>query len=73
MSPDGWGAEIQSDDGIGGVLFGRIHIVVPAVHKLHGDVSKVFARTIGAEPGNDDIHYLAETQRRTMRSYFLRQ
>ena len=40
------------------------HIVVPAVHK--------FAHTIGAEPGNDDIHYLAETQRRTTRPYFLR-
>jgi L-lactate dehydrogenase complex protein LldF len=48
------------------------HIVVPAVHKLRGDVSTVFARTIGAEPGNDDVHYLAETQRRTTRPYFLR-
>jgi L-lactate dehydrogenase complex protein LldF len=48
------------------------HIVVPAVHKLRGDVATVFARTIGAEPGNDDIHYLAETQRRTTRPYFLR-
>ena len=47
------------------------HIVVPAVHKLRGDVSEVFARTIGAEPGNDDVHYLAETQRRTTRPYFL--
>src|SRR4249920_171756 len=48
------------------------HIVVPAVHKLRGDVSTIFARTIGAEPDNDDIHYLAETQRRTTRPYFLR-
>src|SRR6516165_9291150 len=48
------------------------HIVVPAVHKLRGDVSTVFSRTIGAEPGNDDVHYLAETQRRTTRPYFLR-
>jgi L-lactate dehydrogenase complex protein LldF len=48
------------------------HIVVPAVHKLRGDVSAVFARTIGAEPGNEDVHYLAETQRRTTRPYFLR-
>ena len=48
------------------------HIVVPAVHKLRGDVSEVFARTIGAEPGNDDVHYLAETQRQTTRPYFLR-
>ena len=28
------------------------HIVVPAVHKLRGDVSEVFARTLGTEPGN---------------------
>ena len=48
------------------------HIVVPAVHKLRDDVSAVFARTIGAERGNNDIHYLAETQRRTTRPYFLR-
>ena len=47
------------------------HIVVPAVHKLRGDVSAIFARTIGAEPGNDDVHYLAETQRSTTRPYFL--
>src|SRR5215471_5768456 len=48
------------------------HIVVPAVHKLRGDVSQVFARTIGAQAGNDDVHYLAETQRQTTRPYFLR-
>ena len=29
------------------------HIVVPAVHKLRGDVATVFARTIGTEPGNE--------------------
>jgi L-lactate dehydrogenase complex protein LldF len=48
------------------------HIVVPAVHKLRDDVSAVFARTIGAERSNNDVHYLAETQRRTTRPYFLR-
>lgn len=47
------------------------HIVIPAVHKLRGDVSKVFARTIGSEPGNEDIHYLAESQRRDTRPHFL--
>jgi L-lactate dehydrogenase complex protein LldF len=41
------------------------------VHKLRGDVSAVFARTLGTEPGNDDVNYLAETQRRTTRPYFL--
>lgn len=48
------------------------HIVVPAVHKLRGDVSEVFARTLGTEPGNEDVTYLAESQRQTTRPYFLR-
>ena len=48
------------------------HIVVPAVHKLRVDVSAVFARTLGTEPGNEDVSYLAESQRRTTRPYFLR-
>ena len=47
------------------------HIVVPAVHKLRGDVSEVFTRTIGTEPGNTDVHYLAEAMRRNTRPYFL--
>src|ERR1700742_544099 len=40
------------------------HIVVPAVHKLAGDVAEVFARTIGTDPNDHDIHHLAEAQRR---------
>lgn len=47
------------------------HIVVPAVHKLRSDVAEVFARTLGTEPGNDDIHYLAESQRQTTRPLIL--
>ncbi len=47
------------------------HIVVPAVHKLRSDVADVFSRTLGTEPGNDDIHYLAESQRRTTRPLIL--
>jgi L-lactate dehydrogenase complex protein LldF len=47
------------------------HIVVPAVHKLRDDVSEVFVRTIRAEPGNNDVHYLAETMRRDTRPYFV--
>jgi len=47
------------------------HIVVPAVHKLRGDVSAVFARTIGSDPGNNDVHYLAEAMRQNTRPYFL--
>src|SRR5437763_6909342 len=48
------------------------HIVVPAVHKLRGDVAEVFGRTIGTDAGNSDIPYLAESQRRHTRPYYLR-
>ncbi len=48
------------------------HIVVPAVHKLRDDVAKVFARTIGTDPHNNDIHYLAESQRMNTRPWFVR-
>ncbi len=47
------------------------HVVVPAVHKLRSDVSDVFARTLGTEKGNDDIHYLAKSQRDTTRPLIL--
>jgi L-lactate dehydrogenase complex protein LldF len=47
------------------------HIVIPAVHKLRADVAQVFARTIGTDAGNSDIHYLAESQRKDTRPYFL--
>jgi L-lactate dehydrogenase complex protein LldF len=47
------------------------HIVVPAVHKLRADVAEVFARTLGTDPANHDVHYLAESQRRTTRPSFL--
>ena len=47
------------------------HIVVPAVHKLRTDVAAVFARTLGTDPNNCDVHYLAESQRRTTRPSFL--
>jgi L-lactate dehydrogenase complex protein LldF len=48
------------------------HIVVPAVHKLRADVARVFAATIGTDPQNHDIHYLAESQRQDTRPYFLK-
>ena len=48
------------------------HIVVPAVHKLRTDVSRVFAETIGTDAGNSDVHYLAESQRQHTRPYFLK-
>jgi len=47
------------------------HIVVPAVHKLRTDVAEVFGRTLGTDPANSDVHYLAESQRRTTRPHFL--
>lgn len=47
------------------------HVVVPSVHKLRSDVSAVFARTLGTEAGNDDPHYLSESQRRTTRPLIL--
>ena len=48
------------------------HIVVPAVHKLRGDVARVFAEGIGTDPKNSDVPYLAESQRNHTRPYYLR-
>jgi len=48
------------------------HIVVPAVHKLRTDVARVFARTLGTDPKNSDVSYLAESQRRHTRPYYLK-
>lgn len=47
------------------------HIVVPATHKLRTDVAKVFARTLGTDPDNSDVHYLAEQQREKTRPLIL--
>ena len=47
------------------------HVVVPAVHKLRSDVAEVFARTLGTDPDNDDVHYLAEQQRQATRPLIL--
>jgi len=47
------------------------HIVLPAVHKLRTDVARVFADTLGTDPANHDVHYLAESQRMTTRPDFL--
>ena len=46
------------------------HIVVPAVHKLRTDVARVFAETIGTDPKNGDVHYLAEASASTRVRYF---
>jgi L-lactate dehydrogenase complex protein LldF len=47
------------------------HVVVPAVHKLRTDVADVFAKTIGTDLGNSDVHYLAEAQREATRPLIL--
>src|ERR1700741_2319025 len=47
------------------------HVVVPAVHKLRTDVAEVFSRTIGTDPTNSDVHYLAEAQREATRPLIL--
>src|ERR1700720_555914 len=47
------------------------HVVVPAVHKLRTDVAEVFSKTLGTDPGNSDVHYLAEAQRQATRPLIL--
>jgi L-lactate dehydrogenase complex protein LldF len=47
------------------------HVVVPAVHKLRTDVAQVFAKTIGTDPDNSDVHYMAEAQRESNRPLVL--
>lgn len=39
------------------------HVVVPAVHKMRSDVSRVFSGQLESDVDNDDAHYLTETQR----------
>jgi L-lactate dehydrogenase complex protein LldF len=48
------------------------NIIGPAVHKTRGDVAEVFARELGSDPNNDDIHYLANIQRETTRPIILK-
>jgi L-lactate dehydrogenase complex protein LldF len=47
------------------------HVVVPAVHKLRGDVAQVFAAHLGTDPMDDDVHHLAEAQRQATRPLIL--
>jgi L-lactate dehydrogenase complex protein LldF len=48
------------------------NIIGPAVHKTRGDVAEVFARELGSDPNNDDIHYLANIQRERTRPIILK-
>jgi L-lactate dehydrogenase complex protein LldF len=47
------------------------HVAVPAVHKLRTDIAEVFAKTIGTDPANNDVHYMAEAQREATRPFIL--
>ena len=47
------------------------HIIGPAIHKTRQDVARLFARTIGTDPSNDDPHYLTEAMRNNARPRFL--
>ncbi len=47
------------------------HIVVPAVHKLRGDVAALFSQTLGSDAGNDDPQYLSEQARQATRPLIL--
>jgi L-lactate dehydrogenase complex protein LldF len=47
------------------------HVIGPAIHKTRGDVAAVFARTLGADPNDDDIHNLARVQREATRPLIL--
>jgi len=48
------------------------HIVMPAIEKTTEDVAKLFARTIGTDPNDDDPHSLNEAMRNNARPRFLR-
>jgi L-lactate dehydrogenase complex protein LldF len=48
------------------------NIIGPAVHKTRGDVAEVFARSLGTDSKNDDVHYLAKAQREATRPIILK-
>ena len=50
---------------------GPSNIVGPAIHKTRGDVAELFARTLGSDPEDDDVHYLANVQREATRPLIL--
>ena len=48
------------------------HIVMPAIHKLRGDVAELFAQHMGSDPKNDDPHYLNSVMREDMRKNYIK-
>ena len=49
----------------------RSRIVVPVVHALRANVNEVFAKMLGTDRDNDDVHYLVEPQRQPTRPLIL--
>ena len=47
------------------------HIVMPAIHKLRSDVSRLFAEKLGSDPDIDDPHYLNSVMRKSMRKNYV--
>ena len=48
------------------------HIVMPAIHKLRGDVAALFAEKLGSDPHNDDPHYLNKVMRKDMHERYVK-
>ena len=48
------------------------HIVMPAIHKLRGDVARLFADKLGRAPDIDDPHYLNSVMREHMRRHYVK-
>jgi len=48
------------------------HIVMPAIHKLRSDVSRLFAEKLGSDPAEDDPTYLNGVMRRDMRRNYIK-
>ena len=48
------------------------HIVMPAIHKLRGDVARLFADKLGSDPDIDDPHYLNSVMREHMRRHYVK-
>ena len=48
------------------------HIVMPAIHKLRGDVAELFHEHMGSDPNNDDPHYLNSVMRKDMRQNYIK-
>ncbi|MCM1369751.1 MAG: lactate utilization protein [Candidatus Amulumruptor caecigallinarius] len=48
------------------------HIVMPAIHKLRGDVARLFADKLGSDPDNDDPGYLNSVMRKDMRKNYVK-